>query len=115
MGKINPYPNRDSMNVDETISFLNSLLRVDHQAVEKLLECRVPCNDCMANHPSVQVQADPSGGNPTVGFLGVLNGIFGADEEGWGQIAVVVDDEDGHIQHFFRTSSIQRNWGPCLY
>jgi hypothetical protein len=30
----------------------------------------------------------------TLGILGLINGLFGVDERGWGHIASVVDDGD---------------------
>ena len=108
-----PYSTHNSIDVEDVIAFLNDLLRVDRSAVSRLIETRVPCNECVANHPSVQVQADPGGKNPSVGFLGVLNGMFGVDEEGWGQIGMEVTD-DGRILHFFKSSPLQRKYGPCL-
>jgi len=113
MDEKNHYPICTSIGIEDTIMFLNSLLRIDRAAVSQLVGHRVPCNDRMANHPSVQVQADPGGKNPSVGFLGVLNGMFGIDEEGWGQIAMEIAD-DGNILYFFKTSPLQRKYGLCL-
>ena len=102
------------MSVDDVITFLNSLLRIDRSAVTALIGNRVPCNAKMANHPSVQVMLDKDGQNTDVGFLGVLNGMFGSDDEGWGSIAVEFDDDSGQIHQFFKTSVLQRGWGSCL-
>jgi hypothetical protein len=30
----------------------------------------------------------------TIGFLGLINGMFGADEDGYGPIAVVIGEDD---------------------
>jgi len=109
-----PYDIKTSMTVGAVIDFLNSLLLIDRGAVTELVGARVLCNDSMANHPSVQVSADPNGKNAAVGFLGVLNGIFGADYEGWGQIMIEFDDDTNLIQKFVKTSPVQRKWGSCL-
>ncbi len=82
--------------IDHTIAFLNELVAIDPEALALLIETRVPCNQALADHPSVQVQSR-GGGEPgwrfCVGFLGVLNGILGADDNGWGFVCVVLDDD----------------------
>jgi hypothetical protein len=77
---------KESITVDEAIALLNSMVKADPEATEKLVEQRVPCNIFMADHPTVQVQViDSSGGE--VGLLGVINGLFGVDDKGWGPVA----------------------------
>jgi hypothetical protein len=50
---------------------LNEAYEADAPAINDLIEHRVPCNERLADHPTIQV-----GGNPTeVGMLGVINGI----------------------------------------
>ena len=88
---------------DLIIERLNEITEADPLAMEFLVEARVPCNDTLARHPSVQVIA--LGGNPpTVGVLGILNGIVGTIDEGpkkgWGLIAAVWDE--GKFQGFRR-------------
>jgi len=71
------------------IDLLNELLKTDRRATENLFGVRVPCNKKLAQHPSVQVLAY---GNKKkrymVGFVGILNGMFGTDKKGWGCIAI---------------------------
>lgn len=88
-------------DVDPVISFLNELVQIDPQAVDALVRNRVPCNAAMADHPTVQCGKRAEGGFE-VGMLGVLNGIFGADHDGWGFICVMYED-DGRIRRFERT------------
>lgn len=83
---------RDPVSIDETIKFLNSLLQLDSAAITDLLETRVSCSRELADHPTVQV-TDYGIDTPKVGLLGVLNGLFGVDAQGWGPIAAVFDDE----------------------
>lgn len=78
----------EHISISDTITYLNSLVEADPEAVLQLIEQRVPCNIQLANHPRCQVVA----GNPSqVGLLGILNGLFGADEDQWGTIASVSD------------------------
>jgi len=90
---------------DELIAFLNSLLESDPYAIAELLTVRVPCNQTLADHPTVQVAAGPDHGitfirpgEYRVGILGILNGYCGSIEEGpregWGPIAAVYDIND---------------------
>lgn len=90
---------------DHLIAGLNEIARTDKIALGALIEHRVPCNDELAGHPTVQVHDD--GINPTtVGLLGILNGLVGVIETGprkdWGFIAAVFE-KDGTLSHFRRT------------
>jgi hypothetical protein len=80
---------REQISLQEVIGFLNQLVLIDHDAIRLLIETRVMCNQALADHPTVQVQArEEMDGIPgEVGVLGVLNGMFGVDDEGWGPIA----------------------------
>jgi len=111
----NPYRLKEAVIDDEVVAFLNEILRLDRQAVSALFNVRVPCGDALGAHPTVQVQAGTSPGESlSVGPLGVLNGIFGADEDGWGPISMEVSD-DGTILQFFKTPSpLARKWGPVI-
>jgi len=95
----------EPLGIDAAIAFLNGLVEVDPKAVTALVELRVACNEEMADHPTVQVQADTDGGNPEVGILGVLNGLFGTYDkgakEGWGPITAVF--YEGMVVEFRRT------------
>lgn len=80
---------KESISIDEVIEFLNELIKTDPDTMYKLVENRISCNNDMLNHPTVQVQDYDS--NPKVGFLGIINGLFGTDEKGWGPFAAVFD------------------------
>ena len=43
----------------------------------------------MADHPTVQVREKKW--EYRAGFLGIINGLFGTNEQGWGRIAMVVN------------------------
>jgi len=70
--------------LEETIEFLNRLVEIDHEAMKILVLTRVPCNQGLADHPTVQVREDNDAFN--VGMLGVLNGLFGINPDGYGNI-----------------------------
>lgn len=78
------------------VEFLNELLKLDRPAVAALIANRVPCNEELANHPSVQVAAQHGGYH--VGMLGVLNGLCGAGADRYGLIEAVF--EEGGLHHF---------------
>jgi len=83
----------DTVTIDETIGFLNKLISVDSEAVHDLVETRVPCNEEFANHPTVQVVSGQSGQEAQVGLLGILNGLFGIDNKGYGPISAIFDKD----------------------
>jgi len=96
---------KTSIDIDQVIATLNEMVALDPQAARALVETRVPCANVLADHPTIQVQ-DSDRGKPIVGFLGVLNGLFGTDDEGWGPICAVFED-DGTLSSFKRTPRAQ--------
>ncbi len=112
-------------DVDDLIAFLNSVAAMDPVAMGKLVGYRVPCNDAIRDHATIQVgpaqERGPAGGllhlaapefaalapdAPVVGLLGILNGYAGTYDDGsrkgWGPIAAIVED-DGRVTGFRRT------------
>jgi hypothetical protein len=79
-----------------TVDYLNRLLEVDRNTVECLFDIRVPCNDAMRDHPTVQVITTPNGAR--VGLIGVLNGLFGVDQKDRGHICTIHDEEDNLLR-----------------
>jgi len=90
---------KETVSIDEVIGLLNELIEIDKPAIAAIIANRVPCNQVMADHPTVQVGAQNGGFH--VGMLGILNGIFGADDKGWGAIAFEFDD-DGNLNRVVR-------------
>lgn len=84
---------RTQITIDETIDFLNELIALDSIAVQSLARKAVKCNDSLAEHPTIQVATHE--GAYYLGLLGVLNGMFGVDDDGWGSIVFVY--EEGHL------------------
>lgn len=80
----------------DAVTLLNEALQADRAAVEALFAYRVECNENLAFHPTIQV-----GEYFTLGFLGLLNGIFGINESMTGYICAVY--EDGKLTRFMLT------------
>ena len=95
--------NNHFVTVDTAIAVLNRALEADPKVISDLVAARLPCNEALADDPTVQ--CGEWGGVPlTVGLLGIINGIFGADERGTGYICAVYDNEDDElIARFQRT------------
>lgn len=84
-------PLKESVTLDEVLAVLNSALRADPDAMKALVETRIECNEALSNHPTIQAGAYHAPGKFHVGLLGILNGLFGIDEQGWGAIAAHFD------------------------
>lgn len=73
----------------QAVDVLNRALEADPVAINELLKVRTPCNMKLADDPSIQVatlSADLQLFD--VGIMGIINGIIGADPEGFGFVAV---------------------------
>ena len=77
-------------SVDDTIKLLNGALELDRETIQRLVDTRLTCNNSLVNHATIQVSYY-NGERYTVGLLGILNGLFGADTKGNGAIAAVYD------------------------
>ena len=111
-------PTTDIELADAIIHRLNKLIEDTAVCVDvgKLINSRIPCSKETNEHPTIQSQLTegeeflgdegvPYKG-PTLGFLGLLNGLVGTISEGklkgWGYVSAVFDD-DGRLTHFRRT------------
>jgi hypothetical protein len=72
--------------VEETVKVLNRINEADPSVMPALIKMRVPCNDAVRDDETVQVGSATEGDGYEVGFLGILNGIFGIDENHYGFI-----------------------------
>ena len=81
---------KETVTLDEAIEYLNELIETDRVSIAALIANRVPCNQQLADHPTVQVYAQHGG--YLVGMLGILNGLFGIHDDGRGPIAFVFKD-----------------------
>lgn len=88
---------KSSMTPKQAVSILNELLGNDRRAIESLFGIRVPCNKKLADHPTAQV-FQIAQKYYLIGMLGLLNGLFGSDKDGWGCICMEV--RYGKIERF---------------
>jgi hypothetical protein len=66
-------------SVTKALEVLNNLVKLDSDAMVKLIEYRVECHPKVEEHSSVLVVPDPETGIIRYGLLGVLNAIFAED------------------------------------
>jgi hypothetical protein len=100
LGVTNVNGIRQAASIRHAVDVLNRALLADHDAVLELVNARVPCNLSLAKDPTIQVAADGDAGPYRVGLLGIVNGIFGIDGDGWGPITAQFDDS-GKLEEFF--------------
>ena len=90
-----------TVTIEQAIERLNSALEHDPDAVGKLMDYRVPCNEKLCyEHPHVQTRLFAGDAVATVGMLGLLNGIFGVEPATAGYIAVELDSETNEVIRF---------------
>lgn len=89
------------------LKLLNAAVKADAAAIGKLVDHRVPCNDKLADHPTIQcgvVSTPESSDRPVVGMLGLINGILGEFYQWNGDplrmVCAVIDDDDGKLLRF---------------
>ena len=88
---------KEKITIQEMVDFLNEILKIDAIAITALFSLRIACNENLAKHETVQV-GRLSENYCQVGMIGILNGLFGIDEHGWGHIAA--DCDNGMITEF---------------
>lgn len=96
---------KEKIKISEVVEMLNEMLKIDQEATSDLVKSRVKCNEGLAEHPTIQVSE--CGNTYEVGLIGVLNGIFGIDENGFGHIAYEIDKETKEIKKFKELTSEQ--------
>ena len=101
-----PVP--DLWPIRKAIQVLNEALQADPEGINVLIQQYVVVNETLADHPSIQVEAVVGA---TSWFklrpLGLINGLFGADEDGYGFIAAQTGD-DGQITRFIEMPAGER-------
>jgi hypothetical protein len=97
------------------IDFLNKINDLDPSVLPALIAYRVPCNEELGEHPTVQTGKTEDGYE--VGILGILNGLFGVKKDGWDYIAAYYKDKEFkeierfailEPQHFIRKGANER-------
>jgi len=80
-------PLQDEVSLKTTINLLNEAFALDPEGMQRLIEARVPVNMELRDHPTIQVWSGEGGTEPpTLGFLGLINGLFGVDDINYGAI-----------------------------
>ena len=85
--------------VDKAIEVLNRALEKDPEALRRFFKIQIPCNDLLAGDKGVQVKAE--GTQKFIRPLGIINGLFGAAEDGLGKIVAICSNE-GEFQKFVK-------------
>jgi hypothetical protein len=80
-----------SSTVSNAIKLLNDAFDSDPDAISKLFAYRVPCNEKLADHDTIQVREEDDG-TYSLSVLGILNGLFGKDAKGVGYIKAEIED-----------------------
>ena len=84
------FANIRSAMIEDAVRVLNEAIDADRQAMENLFSKRVLCNKKFADHPTIQV-GGLGDGRTDFSVLGLINGLFGVDKDGWGAIAALYD------------------------
>jgi hypothetical protein len=99
---------QNTITLDLVISFLNELLNRDRTAISTLIETRIPINDALVRHSTLQHTRNYLTTKPEIGLLGIINGMFGTLEggprNGWGPITARFDEHDNCLG-FFKTEN----------
>ena len=98
---------KPAVTPDDVIATLNEALALDPVALTLLVMNRVVCGKALANHPTIQVAAGEIAApfEYAVGLLGVINGLFGVDDQGTGPISARV--VDGQVVAFERMPGVE--------
>lgn len=93
---------RETITIDDALRVLNRAFEADREAITNLRSSKIVCNKALAHDPEIQCCED---GYYWVGFLGIINGLFGVDQEtGFGAIAAEYDTENDVIRRFARVN-----------
>lgn len=82
----------DDNAIDRATEVLNRALKKDPEAIVNLINYRFECNYELAEDPTIQVLNND--GNYKVGLLGIINGILGVDEDGYGPISLILNNNN---------------------
>lgn len=79
------------------IEYLNYILSEDRATISKMLLTRYPCNKELTDNTIILTNDEG------IRFLGILNGLFGLNEEGRGKITMELDTDTNLINKFYET------------
>lgn len=100
---------KKTVSVEDVCGLLNDMLKKDPECVKKLFDVHVECNKDIMDHPTVQVRFYPGDEKPSVGFIGILNGMFCEDGDMYGSLCMEYDPDEDKILSFRPTSEEERN------
>jgi hypothetical protein len=81
-----------SVKPQDAIALLNEASKLDRVSIRKLVGYRVFCNFDLADHPTISVDTTESG-DPLIGMLGIINGLFGVDDEACGPVIASIPED----------------------
>ena len=92
-------------HIDFAIGVLNDTLEHEPDAMYSLFAYRVEVTseEFIENSP-VQVGSDSEDEPVTMGVLGLINGLFGMRDDGWGHIFADINPETREIMRFGRVT-----------
>lgn len=97
-------------HIDYAIDVLNDALDHEPDAMAELFSHRViVTSDEFINKSPVQVGSESDDEPVTMGVLGLINGLFGTKDDGWGHIYADVDTDTNEILSFGRDTKDRRN------
>lgn len=94
--------------IDRAVEVLNEALAADRTIVDQMFRSEWPCNEALAEHPTIQVGPTfwADGDHTVCRLLGIINGIFGVDAGNRGPISMQVngaDEDPPGVVEFLRT------------
>ncbi len=104
--KVEKWTGNEAVSINTILNLLNEAFKIDPEFMQNLITTRFPCNKTFTDHPTIQVHCygDSSVEQPKAGFLGILNGMLGIDENISGPIAANFD-EDQKLMGFILTNT----------
>lgn len=76
------------------VEVLNQALESDPKAISTMMTQRFDCNRALTEHPTIQVSEKE--GRRTIGVMGLINGLFGVDKDGYGFIAGIWETDQNN-------------------
>lgn len=76
------------MNREQVLNTLNDALKKDPEAINKLFLYRVPINEEIRDHPTIQVRCSERATDCELGFIGLLNSFLEPN-----RICMVIEDD----------------------
>ena len=92
-----------SITVVDAVAILNRALEADPDAISQLVCHHVPCNQALADDPTIQggYHDDDTTRWHEVGMLGILNGLFGVRANQCGYLIAEVNGAENMVLRFY--------------